>query len=649
MAIRRNGACAPGWIRVSLLAGAALGVVIPARADTAIDTWKVTQKIRVDGLLREWPGGFASFAQTLQGSAGGGEPKASGLVGYDDAHVYVAAKVFDDKVVRTAQMGGGEDHVTLTLAFPKASGWAAYELDLYPGDTGKSAAAAKVAGRVVKDAKVVEAPQEGGFVLEAQVPWSAFPESARIRAGLRAALRYTDADAPGRVKAVIATAKGAGSSAPPLHLEAERGLDAGLVRAQNLSRRPAKRAVGDLSGNGMLEVVAVYGKYLTIVGSHFRSGEQFYFGDLGVDDASGVLELDLADFDGDGKSEIFLRLRAGSKDEHRQLVRVMKVGDDDTPFTAFEHEVAVVTRQGRIENDVKRATSGGRPVLVISQGKAEGFEAGTYAEPLPASMASALLPWQTVQSRTFGWKGKGFEKLDEKQGEARATSAPSAAVSEGPPPPPAPRPPTADELLDRVYALYRKDRGVGKEKPRFDFVTDVTGDAQTERVLVHGKDIVVFGKGFLGGTSYVFVTAGVAEPSDIVDATARDLTGDGKAEIIVYGVRHTKTSKELGEVIVDRHVLFVYRVTDSAVGRIFSAETGRVLGDDKIIGTVKFRPAARGVSLELHPGRAIGWTRKTYPFPEDAQAAGGVEPLLLPWTSMPARRYEFDGSTYVLR
>jgi hypothetical protein len=179
-------------------------------------------------------------------------------------------------------------------------------------------------------------------------------------------------------------------------------------------------------------------------------------------------------------------------------------------------------------------------------------------------------------------------------------------------------------------------------------VTDVADDERSERVLIHDKDIVVFGKGYREGKSYAFITVGVADRKDILDATARDLTGDGKAEIIVRGVLHAKASKELGGDMVDRHALFVYQVGDQGLRRIFAAETGRAVGDSSIVGAIAFRPIARGLAIELRAGRAIGWTEQSYPFPPDSTTAGGLEPLILPWMGE-TRRYRFDGNAYVMK
>jgi hypothetical protein len=268
-------------------------------------------------------------------------------------------------------------------------------------------------------------------------------------------------------------------------------------------------------------------------------------------------------------------------------------------------------------------------------------------------VASALLPWESVASRTFKWQGNTFVKASEESQSPKVKgggkkAAPRSKPSEDAPAQPAPpRPPSGEELMDRVYALYRKDRGVSGGRPRFDFVSDVAGDSSPERVLIHDKDIVVFGKGFRSGTSYSFITIGVSDPKDILDVTARDLTGDGKAEIVVRAVMRAKASKALGGDTIDRHALLVYGIKDDRVVRVFAAETGRTLGKNQILGAVAFEKAGKGMRIELRPGRAIGWTQSTYPFPEDTTTAGGLEPLPLPWSGN-KRSYRWSGSAYVL-
>jgi hypothetical protein len=637
----------------ALAAGAlfALTVAGPASAANVIHAEPMTgEKVRIDGDLREWPSKMTALGDTVQGKPSSGDPSAWVVIGYDETTLYVVLKVQDGRLVRTSGAGSNEDHATLYLSFPKG---ATHEVDLYPGAPGKSGGLVKKGGSAVSGAKLVEAPIDKGYTIEASIPWSAFPEASRTRVGLRAAVRVTDADAPGTVKAVIATSGAtSGRALPPLMFSAEKGLDLALVRDKGLSSNPAREVYGNVSGDKMVERVAVFGPYLAIVGPAFRGGTEFYYGELGVEDASMVTRLELEDFDGDGLDEIVIQKRVGGSDRYRELIQVMKVGKDDTPFLAFTHEVGIKTPEGHVANKV--SVKGG--TIEISQGDEEGFDPATYSEVMPAEYGSALLPWESVKSRSFKWQGNAIKPAGEtswtpKMSAAGAKAAPksskSSSTTSGPVAPPAPRPPSADELLDRVYALYKRDRGAGG-KARFDFVTDVAGDRGPERVVIHEKDIVVFGKGFKGGTSYAYITVGVADGKDIVDATARDLTGDGKAEIIVRGLLHAKASKALGGDVVDRYALFVYSVQGDAVTRVFAAETGRAVEKDRVLGAVAFVPAEKGaLRIELRPGKAVGWNEKTYPFPEDTTTAGGLEPLLLPWGESGVRRYKWSGSSFV--
>jgi hypothetical protein len=601
------------------------------------------EKIRIDGDLREWPAKMTALE--------GGALDARTVVGYDDSNIYLALRAADKRIARTAAGKDAEDHATLTLSFPRGRGeYSTYEVDVFPGNPGKLPALVKLGNKAVSGAKAVENVTEKELFLEASIPWATFPEATKTRVGLRASVSYTNADSPGTVKSVVSTSGGkSGRGLGPLLLECEQGL-LDLLHDKGLSDVPAREAYGNLSGDGMFERVAIFGSFITISGPKFRGGKEFYFAELGVHGADMVTMMKLADFDGDGHQELVLRKRYGAADKYREVLEVTKVGRDDSPFVAFSHEVGIKTQEGSISNKVKVDDSG----IEVAQGESEGFEPDSYNEPLPGgNVASALLPWESVASRTFKWQGNTFVKASEESQSPKVKgggkkAAPRSKPSEDAPAQPAPpRPPSGEELMDRVYALYRKDRGVSGGRPRFDFVSDVAGDSSPERVLIHDKDIVVFGKGFRSGTSYSFITIGVSDPKDILDVTARDLTGDGKAEIVVRAVMRAKASKALGGDTIDRHALLVYGIKDDRVVRVFAAETGRTLGKNQILGAVAFEKAGKGMRIELRPGRAIGWTQSTYPFPEDTTTAGGLEPLPLPWSGN-KRSYRWSGSAYVL-
>jgi hypothetical protein len=178
-----------------------------------------------------------------------------------------------------------------------------------------------------------------------------------------------------------------------------------------------------------------------------------------------------------------------------------------------------------------------------------------------------------------------------------------------------------------------------------DLKVQVAGDPRPERVVLLGRDIVVFGPGFKGGTGYAFITLQqFADATDVSDLSARDLTGDGAADLVVRGVRHQSTDS--GQ--VDQDVMFVYEVQSDSITRIFGIETAREQGSKRIQGLVQFIPAPGNKTFDIlaAPGRATGWTEKSYAWSQDQPGSGQVEPLLLPWGGIKSVRYTWNGSAF---
>lgn len=649
----------PRFFRLCSVVGVSLTVILSshiARAEDYLALEPMTGKqIAIDGMLREWPGGFAQLKGD-SGSAG-----SSALVGYDESFLYFAAKIKDKNIVRTAGGGQGEDRLQLSLYIPAVGArGTTHSIVLYPGVPGKIAALVKVDGQTVSGAEAVENPTADGFLLEAKVPISSLKALKNVRVGLRGVLSYHDASAVGRVRAVERSGKGEGAAMPALTTEPETGLIQALLQPKGLKFKPDREVYGDLAGNSGAECVALHGHFLSIVGPGYKDGKQFYYNELDVESAKQVTHLSLTDFDGDNKDEIVIQKRLGNETKYREVIQVLKIGRDGVPVQVFGHEIAIVTEAGSIVNKLTLTGRGKSARIKIEQGKVKGFDPSNYAEPIiGGSYKSALMPWEAAKSRSFGWEGTAIGQLDEQTWQpkmsaplARSSSAAhtptSSSAGSGMTAPPPPRAPNADEMLDRVYALYKQDRGVSRgSKPSFDFVTDVVDDTQMERVLVHDRDLVVFGKGFKKGLSYTYLTIGVKEAGDILSVTSRDVVGDGKAEIIVHAILNAQASKSLGGDIVGRQALFIYKVEGETLKRIFAAETGRSLNENRVLGAVAFLPAGKGLSIELRPLRAIGWTEKNYPFPEDLHPAGGLEPLPLPWGRLGSQRYVFNGNEYV--
>jgi len=205
--------------------------------------------------------------------------------------------------------------------------------------------------------------------------------------------------------------------------------------------------------------------------------------------------------------------------------------------------------------------------------------------------------------------------------------------------------------MDKVYASYKQDRGVSGTA-KFDSSGDVDGDGTAERVLLHDKDLVVFGPGFKGGSGYAYTTLSFAGADDIESVTLKSVTGEKRMEIVVRGVMRAKApqqhgsspngSSQAGGGDVEREIELVYRVQGDSLKRIFAAEVGRAIGSKKIVASLSYS----GGKATLAPGRAIGFTQQDYPFNQDTGPVGGIEPLPLPWGDAKSTTYTWDGSAF---
>ena len=459
-------------------------------------------------------------------------------------------------------------------------------------------------------------------------------------------LRYYDTQGSGISTVLSSADKGRAEQLPHLPNAAEQSLRSGLLSEKGIVAEPSRDLVANVAADAMNERVLLYDRYLVLLGPHFRDGAEYFWSDLGVDVARGGLPFfELHDLTGDGRAELVVRKKFDRGSGSREMLQVMSFAPNGTPESIFEHEIGISSSAGSIQNTVRIEGTGRGASVVVGLGESSGFSSATYNEPTDTNREPLLLPWGTVQSRTFGWDGKHFKMTSE---QAKPAGEPGAAATPaGPPAPPAPRPPTGDELLDQVFALYKKDRNIAANAaPRFDFVTNVAEDDRMERIVCHGRDLVVFGKGFREGRGYVSLNmAQFAQPADIVDVTARDLNGNGLAEILVRGIQTGKAPTELGEGNLTREVFFAYTVYSDKIARIFAAETAVAMPGMRLQSTLAFVASRSGLDLELRPGRAIGWDRQTWPFKQDTDAVSGVEPVVLPWTANPVH-YHFDGTAY---
>ncbi|MEO5730519.1 MAG: hypothetical protein ABI134_10460, partial [Byssovorax sp.] len=397
------------------------------------------KSIKIDGVPKEWTA-LSAVGYAVKGRAGKPDLEARAAIAYDTNNVYIAADVTDD-VLRA-----GGDHIQIVLGFP---GGTVDEVDLYPGDPGKTPGSAKRKdGTTIAGARVVEAPHGGGWSLEASLPWSAFPQAKLVRVGLRGAIFAHDADSSAAVEAVVGTApSSAYASLPSINTEPEQSLFDGLIREKSLRGAPRYNLLADVAGDVMKERVLVFDRWLVVLGSSFRKGSEYYYGDLGVA-GDQIPSCEVRDLTGDGQSEIILRKRFVSGTRTREMVQVMSFGSGDVPLPIFQHELSVTTDAGSVSDDLTFSGDGAKTLIKITPGKSTSFNAGNYREPSETAYDPVLLPWGAIASQTYKFNGKEFSKAaEEKQA---PTAAPVAAAAVEATLPKAPPPPSAGELLEKV-------------------------------------------------------------------------------------------------------------------------------------------------------------------------------------------------------
>jgi len=605
--------------------------------------------VKMDGLLKEWPASFNAKADKADAST-----KFSVSLQYDDQKVYVGGMITDATPSHTKRMADAEDHVVFSLAFPNGGQLSAYDIAIFPGVPGDYAGSVKFGafgkkGEEVPGAKIVEAPVQGGLSFEAVIPWSTFPESRTMRVGMRGAVRYADYDG----KALVTTlSTGAGdashaSQLPSLPTEPEQAVLDNLLALKGIQNEvPKIDLYTDLIGDGMKERVSVFGKLLTVCGPTYREGKQFYYRDLNAD----LVRLEAKDATGRGKEDLLLRRRFVLKGTTHELFEIMSFMADE-PTMVFSQEIAIAAGAGRVTNSLHI----GKKEIEVSTEPAQGFDASTFKENLAGDTNDLLLPWGAVKSRTFKFDGHVFTKASEvaqtptlvkPTGDSQSGGAQTTAQLPRDVPTPAVK--SGSDLGKEMLAQYKKDANVADSvRPKADLEVHVDGDARPERVLLIGRDIIVFGPGFRGGTGYARITlTQFTDEADIAELRARDLTGDGGADLIVRGSRHMQASN--GDK-VDVDAMFVYEVKKENLTRVFAIETGRAMGEKRVQALVQFIPnrSGKGFDVDVRPGTARGWTEKTFPWKQEQPGSSPVEPLLLPWGGLTNVKYTYDGTQYV--
>ncbi len=616
-----------------------------AEAQVGISMTRVGDSpIRVDGMLREWRG--------VRRVRLGGGSDASARVGlaYDDRGIYVAASVQDERIVRTGGLAPIQDAIVLTFAMPGRRGrFAPSEFFLFPGISRQATAAAGMSSaigasrlRPVRGAEVVEASARGGYELEAFIPWSQIPGARAWERGGRLAVRLRDVDRETRPSvesepATVAVDPRALERMP--EIQASSGTSAvirSFLEEHDLGPRAAHDLRGNICGDERPERVAHHGRYILALGPGYRDANAYDFLQLPIQNESDVLDMELRDLTGDGQQELVARLRQRDSRGSRVLWQVYRF-DCQRIQPAFAIEVEKETRAGQVSArlQVRRARRGA-PQIVVSTGRARGLNAENYQEAQATDARPILTPWGEHRSETYRWDGRRFALASSSDNpryvspEARAQAQSESRREqsrreESRREERAARPVNSRELIARV----RQERNIPRSvRPRFRAERNIAEGPEAEVMVVLGSALVIVGPGFRNGQGYFLYDLGVSA-EDILSVQAVDLTGDGRAEVLV------RVRQNLGE--VTREVLLVHRFARGGrFPRVLAAEVARTSGNRSLNARIQTRGG-----LTISPGRARGFNQSSWPW-NDPRVAQGIETIPLPWRDSP-RRYRLQG------
>jgi len=655
-----------GLSRVSVLA-ALLASLSPsmASAQLALPLAEVDGgTIRIDGALRDW----SAVRRIDVGS--GSDGAMSFALARSAEGLYLIAEVTDDRFVRTADHGATEDVIIVTLAFPSTAprgdrALRGVELWFYAGDSGRSAAVV-TSGAIgarrrsdVRDVQIVEAPRSaggaGGYTLEAFVPWSRIPGSARLEEGF-GAVRLRDvgelAHPTIEREPSLGTvdARNLGSMLPLRPAGGEAAVLESFLSSNGLSGRlPTRDERADVTGDGRPERVCLIERFVVVLGGGYgsdggggRGGAGYGFLAMDVGAPSDLTAFALADLTGDGKAELTLTARQDGSGGSRDVFQVISF-TGPSPAMVFGIETREAAPAGVVESRVRveRGRRGGAAGLVVST-VASRIDPTTWRMTPATDIEPILLPWGPVRERTYRWDGTRFARDGERTNPdyvapeaARASSggASSGGASTSGTTSTATTAPTAP-TLDALIAAWRTQAGIPRAaRAIFDLTANLAGNATTERLLVFGTRMVVIGTAFRDGTGWFEYGVPATSEADLLDVSAADVTGDGRAEIF-FRVR-----QNIGD--VRREVLVVHHFTPDGFPMMMTREVAREQAGNRIENEI----VTSGGHLEIRPGTTRGWSATNWPY-ADGPSGDGVDPLLLPWRDR-ATRFRFTGGRLV--
>ena len=219
------------------------------------------------------------------------------------------------------------------------------------------------------------------------------------------------------------------------------------------------------------------------------------------------------------------------------------MSDTDEPRVTFAHEIAVRQSDTRIDNSVHLAPRRKSRSRVEPATK---WDALSYKEPIASDVEPILFPWGGVRSQTGAGRDASSPRPRRSPSGSTSRRGPEAGgTTRSPPPSPGRAADTEGRARGRASRraarAVPKDRGVVRATSRQGRPQGAAwrATAAPSAWSCSAATSWCSGRASRAGRATVYVTlAQFADAADIKELSARDLTGDGAADLVVRGVRH---------------------------------------------------------------------------------------------------------------